>query len=70
MELNVDLFDCPGCEQRYIVEDACAGEGWACPNCGTELNLVVRRLPGSPEAVAAALDAMILDDLPADGPRL
>jgi uncharacterized paraquat-inducible protein A len=61
----LDLFDCPGCEQRYIAGDAGDADGWTCPRCGTELRLVVRRLPGSPDAIAAALDAMILDDLPA-----
>jgi hypothetical protein len=61
----LDLFDCPGCEQRYIAEDGSRRDGWSCPRCGTELNLVVHRLPGSAEAIAAALDALTLDDLPA-----
>jgi ribosomal protein L37AE/L43A len=59
----LDLFDCPSCKQRYIVEDAGEGGGWVCPRCGAKLHLVVRRLPGSAEAVAAALDAMIINEL-------
>jgi ribosomal protein L37AE/L43A len=59
----LDLFDCPGCEQRFIARDAGDGDGWSCPRCGSELNLVVRRLPGSAQAIATALDATILSDL-------
>jgi uncharacterized paraquat-inducible protein A len=59
----LDLFVCPGCEQRYVVDDAGDGNAWSCPRCGTGLNLIVRRLPGSPQAVAAALDATILKDV-------
>jgi ribosomal protein L37AE/L43A len=60
----MDLFDCPCCESRFVVENAGDGGGWTCPRCGSELHLVVRRLPGSPQAVAAALDATIINELP------
>lgn len=61
----MDLFDCPNCKQRYVVADAGDGSGWTCPACGAALHLVVRRLPGSADAVATALEARLLDDLPA-----
>lgn len=59
----MNLFDCSGCGQRYIAAEADEGSGGCCPNCGAELLLVVRRLPGSAKAIAAALDALILDEL-------
>lgn len=57
----MDLLQCPGCRQRFLITDAGSGWGWCCPNCRGELEPAVRSIPGSAKRISSALNARFLD---------
>ncbi len=65
----MDLFQCPACGRRYLTGRGLV-EAADCPACEAGLELVVRSIPGTPEAIAAALGAEPLDDSDTAAPGL
>jgi len=57
----MDLLQCPGCRQRFIVVEAREGAEWRCTGCRCELELIARSIPGPVERVARVLSALLLD---------
>lgn len=57
----MDLLQCPGCRQRFIVGEAGEGAEWRCSRCRCELELVARSIPGPANQVARVLSALFLD---------
>jgi hypothetical protein len=57
----MDLLQCPGCRQRFIVAEAGTSSQWRCVGCKCELELIARSIPGPAERVAEVLSARFLD---------
>jgi hypothetical protein len=57
----MDLLQCPGCRQRFIVADAGVGAEWRCTGCRCELELIARSIPGEPDQLARVLSALFLN---------
>jgi hypothetical protein len=56
---QTDLLRCPNCLRRFLIEDA-ALASLTCPACETDLELMVRSIPGAPGRAASALGAKLL----------
>jgi len=57
----MDLLQCPGCRQRFIVAEAGEGSEWRCTGCRCELELIARSIPGPADQVARVLSALFLN---------
>lgn len=57
----MDLLQCPGCRQRFIVAEAGEGAEWRCTGCRCELELIARSIPGPADQVARVLSALFLN---------
>lgn len=69
----MDLLQCPGCRQRFIVNTAGSGSHWRCSRCCCELELVASSIPGPADQIASVLCAEFLDgesQLTGEAPRL
>lgn len=56
-----DLLRCPNCLRRFLIADAAAAS-LTCPACETDLELMVRSIPGPPARAASALGAKVLEE--------